>query len=155
MTVAEKALWEYALRYPLRVRGDQPMKPSLWAFLWSFGFARRLYDLAVVTAAAVKQAQSRRRRLEESEEELERQFQRSLYLQQEAKKKCLELPRRARCLSYAARGSGLARSGSTRSLPSARNSPPGLLPVRFRTRNGVTASLPNLELCRSRFRVTA
>jgi hypothetical protein len=60
-TVAEKALWTYALRYPLRVDHDTPTSPSMWEALWSFGFANHLFKQAVVTAAEAVQAQSRRR----------------------------------------------------------------------------------------------
>jgi len=89
---AEKALWEYANRYPLRVHDDIPTSPSLWEWLWSFGMAGRLYQHAVVTAAESAQAQSRRRRLERDEEELEQQLQRALYLQEDARKRNLEGP---------------------------------------------------------------
>lgn len=90
--MAEEALWQYALRYPLRVTGDSPSPPSLWESLWSLGFANRMYKRALVTAAEVDNAKSRRRRLEQSEEELEHQLQRALYLQEDARKKSLELP---------------------------------------------------------------
>lgn len=90
--MAEEALWQYALRYPLRVTGDKPSSPSFWETLWSFGFANRMYKRALVTAAEVENAKARRRRLEQNEEELEHQLQRALYLQEEARKKNLELP---------------------------------------------------------------
>lgn len=90
--MAEEALWQYALRYPLRVVDDTPSSPSFWEALWSFGFASRMYQRALVTAAEVAHAKSRRRRLEQSEEELEHQLQRALYLQEDARKKSLELP---------------------------------------------------------------
>lgn len=90
--MAEEALWQYALRYPLRVVDDTPSRPSFWEAFWSFGFASRMYQRAIVTAAEVAHAKSRRRRLEQSEEELEHQLQRALYLQEEARKKSLEQP---------------------------------------------------------------
>jgi hypothetical protein len=90
--IAEKALWTYALRYPLRVDQDTPTSPSMWEAMWSFGFANHLFKRAVVTAAEVVQAKSRRRRLEHDEDELDHQLQRTLFLEAEARKKSLEAP---------------------------------------------------------------
>ena len=90
--IAEKALWMYATLYPLRVDGDTPTKPSFWETLRTLGYASRLYQRAIVTAAEAVQAQSRRRRLENSEDELDQQLQRALYLQADARKRALEAP---------------------------------------------------------------
>lgn len=89
---AEKALWEYANRYPLRVHDDAPARPSFWETLWSFGTAGYMYNRAVVTAAELAQAQARGRRLERDEDDLEQQLQRALYLLEDARKKNLENP---------------------------------------------------------------
>lgn len=90
--MAEKALWMYATLYPLRVDGDTPTKPSFWEVVRTLGYASRLYQRAIVTAAEAVQAQSRRRRLEASEEELDQQLQRTLYLQADARKRSFEAP---------------------------------------------------------------
>jgi hypothetical protein len=88
--IAEKALWEYAFRYPLRVVDDTPFPPSFWETIWSFGHAGIMYKRALVSAAEATQVHSRRRRLEQGYDELDEQLQRALFLQEDARKRNLE-----------------------------------------------------------------
>jgi hypothetical protein len=90
--IAEKALWEYANRYPLRVDDDTPRPPSFWETIWSFGHAGLMYKRALVSAAEATQVHSRRRRLEQSYDELDEQLQRALFLQEDARKRNLDAP---------------------------------------------------------------
>jgi hypothetical protein len=87
---AARALAHYSARYPHRMDGKRPLKPSFWEQLFSFWAAGRLFKKAVQTAADASAAQSARRRKEHDEEELEQQLKRTLYLQEEAIKKRLE-----------------------------------------------------------------
>jgi hypothetical protein len=89
---AERALRIYSSRYPHRMRGNEPVKPSFWEMFFSFGWAVRVYERVVVTAADVVAAQARRRRWERDEDQLEAKFHRTLYLQDEGRKKFFEGP---------------------------------------------------------------
>jgi hypothetical protein len=87
---AQKAFNAYSARYPQRIDGKRPIKPSFWESLFSLGSAGRLYRRAVQTAADATAAQTLRRRKEHDEEELEQQLKRALYLQEDAIKKRME-----------------------------------------------------------------
>jgi hypothetical protein len=89
---AERALKQYAQRYPHRIDRNKPLKPSFWESLMSFGSAGRMYNRTVTTAADAVAAQSLRRRKEHDEEELEQQLKRALYLQEDSIKKKLDSP---------------------------------------------------------------
>ena len=86
---AQKALADYAARYPHRVERNRPVRPSFWDTLLSFGNAGKMYRRTVETVADVSGAQALRRRKESDEEELEQQLKRALQLQGEAIKKRL------------------------------------------------------------------
>ncbi len=87
---AQRALAHYSARYPHRMDGKKPVKPSFWESLLSLGSAGRLYRKTVQTAADATAAQTLRRRKEHDEEELEQQLKRAIYLQEESIKKRLE-----------------------------------------------------------------
>ncbi len=87
---AQKAFNAYSARYPHRIDGKRPVKPSFWESLFSFGSAGRLFRRATQTAADATAAQTLRRRKEHDEEELEQQLKRAIYLQEEAIKKRME-----------------------------------------------------------------
>jgi hypothetical protein len=89
---AEKALHQYAARYPHRLDKNKPLKPSIWESLLSFGSAGRMFNRTVMTAKDAVEAQSLRRRKEHDEEDLEQQLKRALYLQEDSIKKKLESP---------------------------------------------------------------
>jgi hypothetical protein len=89
---AERALRIYASRYPHRIHGNEPVKPSFWEKLFSFGWAGRLFEHVIVTAREVVHAQSRRRRWERDEDQLEAHLHRTLYLEHDARKKFFEGP---------------------------------------------------------------
>jgi hypothetical protein len=90
---AERALRSYGRRYAHRiVGGNKPVKPSFWEILFSFGWADRMFKHALMTADEVVQAQSRRRRWQRDEDELEAQVHRTLYLEDDARKKFFEGP---------------------------------------------------------------
>jgi len=89
---AERALRTYVTRYPWRSYGNKPLKPSFWEMLVSFGWAGRLFERAVVTAEQAVKAQSRRKRWQRDEDELEAHFYRTLYLEEDARKKFFQGP---------------------------------------------------------------
>jgi hypothetical protein len=89
---AERALKQYAQRYPHRIDRNKPLKPSFWESLVSFGSAGRMFNRTVTTTAEAVAAQTLRRRKEHDEEELEQQLKRALYLQEDSIKKKLESP---------------------------------------------------------------
>jgi hypothetical protein len=90
---AERALRNYGRLYGHRiVGGSKPVKPSFWEVLFSFGWANRMFKHALVTADEVVQAQSRRQRWQRDEDELEAQLHRTLYLEDDARKKFFEGP---------------------------------------------------------------
>jgi hypothetical protein len=89
---AERALRTYVTRYPRRKDGNKPVKPSFWEMLVSFGWAGLLFERAVVTADEAVKAQARRHRWQRDEDELEAHFCRTLYLEEDARKKFFQGP---------------------------------------------------------------
>jgi hypothetical protein len=89
---AERALRTYVTRYPRRRDGNKPVKPSFWEMLVSLGWAGWLFERAVVTADEAVKAQSRRQRWQRDEDELEAHFCRTLYLEEDARKKFFQGP---------------------------------------------------------------